>query len=331
LEEALAHIQELLHTLNSKIEEIDLVFVLAVQDGHEALEDQSSSAQDRQLKRSQLLMLKENIDVIADNLKSLIQRSKQTGSALFDVAAIESVISEAATLLVLLNSDEEDDGEVEEVEEAEDFVEDVKNIDEMVAKIEEEVVEIEEQITSAPEANNEDSSIRASVMVRQSTYSKEPVSDLEVNANNFDPNDPSKRPEEWRDVLMKRVLKKEQADRENGIDEDTISASRAAREKEEDALMVKEVATHGKVLGLKTGGRKRSATLQQDVSTFDINPDNFDAANPAKRPGFWTEVRTKRVMLKEHIDRINGTSESAIVDHRPIKEIDVSCFLSLSN
>lgn len=45
MEEALSHIQELLSTLNSKIEEIDLVFVLAVHDGDEVTEDQSQHAQ----------------------------------------------------------------------------------------------------------------------------------------------------------------------------------------------------------------------------------------------------------------------------------------------
>lgn len=89
------------------------------------------------MKRSQLIMLKENIDVIADNLKSLIQRSKQTGSALFDVTAIESVISEAATLLVLLNSDDEDEPEMRDpvINEADYFAGDVEDIDAMVSAL----------------------------------------------------------------------------------------------------------------------------------------------------------------------------------------------------
>ena len=86
--------------------------------------------------------------------------------------------------------------------------------------------------------------------------------------------------------------------------------------------MLSEVAQFGTVLGLKAGGRKRSATLSQDAAELDVNADNFDAPNPEKRPPFWVEVRTKRVMLKEHMDRINGMSESSISDLRPVKEVD---------
>jgi len=333
LEEALAHIQELLTTLNSKIDEIDVVFAKQVQEGSDSKEDTSASAADRQTKRSQLLMLKENIDVIADNLKSLIKRSKETGSALFDVAAIESVISEAATLLVLLNSDDEDLEEVEEVEETEVYNADVNKIDEMVAKIEEEVFEIEEKISSGevaplvPEPRVEELAAplyRGSVFARGSVLAKyvEPVTDLEINQNTYDPNDPNKRPDGWLEVRMKRILIKEQKDREIGIDEDTIQAARAQREIEEETLMLEEVRVHGQVQGLKTGGRKRSSTLQQDVSNLEVNSDNFDFPNPAKRPFFWNEVRTKRVMLKEHIERINGVPEATLTEKRPTKEVD---------
>ena len=103
--------------------------------------------------------------------------------------------------------------------------------------------------------------------------------------------------------------------------------------------MLSEVAQFGTVLGLKAGGRKRSATLSQDAAELDVNADNFDAPNPEKRPPFWVEVRTKRVMLKEHMDRINGMSESSISDLRPVKEVDeemmmvgeVMCFGRLLN
>ena len=175
-------------------------------------QEDPDAAQDRQVKRSQFLMLKENIDVIADNLKSLIQRSKNTGSASFDVAAIESVISEAATLLVLLNSDEEDDGNFDQNDE-EEFIDEVQNIDEMVAQIENEIN------TKSAETDHD-------------TYSSAPITELDLSPSVFDPKNPNKRPEGWTDVRMKRVLKREQFDRENGIDEETISRNRAQKLKE---------------------------------------------------------------------------------------------------
>ena len=215
LEEALANITELLRTLNSKIEEIDLVFVLAVQNGESAAEDSSAQAQERQMKRAQLVMLKENIDVISDNLKALIARSKQKGAALFDVAAIEAVISEAATLLVLLNSEEED----EAVDQSEEFITDVQNIDQIVAQIEDEVTQIPaERMRSAT--------------VARDGFTTEPVTELDLRASVFDPRNPNKRPEGWANVQMKRVLRREQAEREEGIDEDTIAASRKGKEDE---------------------------------------------------------------------------------------------------
>lgn len=330
LEEALAHIQELLTTLNMKIDEIDMVFALAVQEGHtESSEEQQATAQERQLKRSQLVMLKENIDVIADNLKSLITRSKQTGSALFDVAAIESVISEAATLLVLLNSDDDD----EEDEGAE-----VTNIDKMVAEAEEQVIVVEDKIATgealakpdivaavivakAEETKNTRGSVYATSHARGSVY-KDPVTELDINPSSFDPSDTTKRPEGWNDILMRRVLKKEQADRSAGVSEDIILSERIAKEKAEDALMCEEVAKNGTVSGLKSGNRVRGATLQQNASALEFNVKNFDASMPTKRPAFWGEVRTKRVYLKEHIDRINGVPENILIEQRPVKEIE---------
>ena len=97
---------------------------------------------------------------------------------------------------------------------------------------------------------------------------------------------------------------------------------------EEDRAMCAEVGKTGKVSGLKQGGRGRSATLQQDISLFDINSDNFELGNPNKRPHFWAEVRQKRVMLKEHIERISGTAESIIVEQRPYKERDEELILA---
>jgi hypothetical protein len=90
--------------------------------------------------------------------------------------------------------------------------------------------------------------------------------------------------------------------------------------------MEEEVVAHGKVLGVKEPGRRRAASLQQDVVTLEINEDNFDAADPKKRPATWSDLRNKRVMLKEHIDRIGGVSETAIIAKRLTREIDVSLY-----
>jgi hypothetical protein len=90
--------------------------------------------------------------------------------------------------------------------------------------------------------------------------------------------------------------------------------------------MDEEAAKHGKWLDSEPEvqpGRKRAATLQQDVVLLEINKNNFEASNPLKRPDFWQDIRDKRVMLKEHIDRMAGISEPTILDQRLDREIEV--------
>jgi hypothetical protein len=59
----------------------------------------------------------------------------------------------------------------------------------------------------------------------------------------------------------------------------------------------------------------------------EIGPGEFEANDPSRRPSFWAEVKLKRVMLKEHIERISGLSEQSIVAQRFMKEVDVSYYI----
>ena len=88
--------------------------------------------------------------------------------------------------------------------------------------------------------------------------------------------------------------------------------------------MEEEIITFGKIQGVKEYGRKRAGSLQQESMNIDFNEDNFEAYNPSKRPSVWADIRLKRVMLKEHLDRIGGTQESSIMEKRAGREIDVS-------
>ena len=49
-----------------------------------------------------------------------------------------------------------------------------------------------------------------------------------------------------------------------------------------------------------------------------------DPKDPAKRPQGWFEIRRKRVMVKEQIDRMSGVSEEAIAEFRPSRDLEVS-------
>ena len=83
-----------------------------------------------------------------------------------------------------------------------------------------------------------------------------------------------------------------------------------------------EKLKHGKYLGApEMTTRKRSATLSQDISLLDLT-NNFIPGNPTKRDYRWSEIRTKRILLKEHLERIAGVIESEIIKNRNEKEVD---------
>lgn len=147
--------------------------------------------------------------------------------------------------------------------------------------------------------------------------SKLPTSsgDVIITPDNFDPKIPSKRPEGWAALRNKRIIMKEQRDRLAGVDEETISAMRDDRELEEEEIMLAEVRQHGQILGIKEV--KRPVVAAVVVSADNYSPDDLQ-----KRPSGWRELRTKRVMLKDHIDRLNGVDEASIVEKRKLKEIE---------
>jgi hypothetical protein len=145
--------------------------------------------------------------------------------------------------------------------------------------------------------------------------------DLVITSSNFDPSNPSKRPEGWVTLRNKRVIVKEQIDRLAGVDEDTIAAMRDDRELEEEELMLAEVAQFGVVQGAR-----QKDTASNAKASIQVTKQTFDPNVLSKRPAGWSELRMKRVMLKEHIDRLNGIDEAGIIEMRPEREIDV-CFI----
>ena len=71
-------------------------------------------------------------------------------------------------------------------------------------------------------------------------------------------------------------------------------------------------------------GRTRSATLSQDISLLDLT-HNFNPGYPAQRDPLWGEIKTKRVLLKQHLERIAGIiilcSLDSRIDYSEIKYI----------
>jgi hypothetical protein len=126
---------------------------------------------------------------------------------------------------------------------------------------------------------------------------------------------------ERRDELMRRVLLREQKEREEGVDEDTLQSQRKAKVEEEGRLLDEEIARNGGTVA-DPPTRRRAPTLH-DAMYLSFTPENFRLGDPKIRPDTWTEIRGKRVNLKEHIDRINGIPEHDIVLLRSSREIDV--------
>ena len=76
---------------------------------------------------------------------------------------------------------------------------------------------------------------------------------------------------------------------------------------QEEAAMVSEVATYGFVLN------RNQPVQARDV---DINEKLFDPKNVTKRPPGWSEMRTKRVLMKEFVICKDSNDEEAIVAGR---------------
>jgi hypothetical protein len=183
------------------------------------------------------------------------------------------------------------------------------------------------------------------------------ASQLIINAQTFDPKDPKKRPVGWFEIRRQRVLVKEQVDRLNGVDEQTIIDMRAQREKDvscvrlcvfmalvvivghfthirtnhfiillshcllqEEALMVAEAVKNKRVLSVRYEG---NLDEEMNESNMVFNVGNFNPADPNKRPRGWFEIRQKRVALKEQADRNNGVSEETIAEMRHQRELEV--------
>ena len=221
-------VQLLSDAIASKLEEIDLYFAMAASSG-DVSQQNDARVKDKQRK---LQKLQDNVKVIIENLVYLIEKySKLNTKVNFDVSVIDDLIEEARKL----DNDEYDEPvhntatpSVQALSPTttdttnEIFSDTINYIDQVVAEVEGENTEILRMTTLRGKSLVNRTGTRHSSVFGFA----QSVNGLDLSAAVFKPEDPNKRPPDWVDIKMARVMAKEQKDRENGLAEDQINLAR---------------------------------------------------------------------------------------------------------
>lgn len=320
LTEAMGNIDELVKALTDKISDIDS----AAEDPSVEVDEQDETTLqlliERKTKRNQLSTLKDNVSVLSTNLQTLVQRSMEKGTTNFDVDAIESVISETSAMLVMLSRESTEPAAPQPnaatpavVEEEAVFEDEVNKIEEILNTVREENEATEAMIETIETTDIKNDEVIESIYAN---YESIDVSeDVPITSSNFDAFDPVKRPSNWANIRLKRVLIREFVNRLEGVSEATITENRKLTAEEEEEIMTNEVINHGRLLNMDVL-RKKVSVLQAAIT---VSEDNYLSSDPKKRPPAWQAVRLKRVVLKEDALRFNGVEENEIIKARTAK------------
>jgi hypothetical protein len=263
----LANIEDLVSALSVRIDQLDEEEAQAVsqvpKDDSER-EAMEAAAEERREKRLQLELLKENVTVLAGNIQTLVEKAQGDGEEdddhllliSDDMEKIESVITETATMLMMLSQSEE-----ETVLANHDLIQE----DEQGLAIEESV-RLEDQISAvnAMVSNIELLSLADELLGVDSfegiEFTDLSQSNLEITRTNFKAEDPNKRPEYWKEVRMRRIVVKEYVDRLEGLDEATLKEKRAMRIVEVPNYCLSLVSGVTTCTGGEGDGRRSAAT-----------------------------------------------------------------------
>lgn len=147
---------------------------------------------------------------------------------------------------------------------------------------------------------------------------------LTLSPRTFDPNSPTLRPIGWAYTRIDRLLARESIDRGVGVAESTILTARSKREKDEEALMLKEVSAYGSALvyGKASAEIDRFKGMRQLV----FNQKNFDPDDASKRPIGWSQIKLRRVLAKEVTNTGPLLDKAEATAFRIALEKDVSTF-----
>lgn len=289
LQGALRNIEELVAALSQRIMELDTEEQEAAASG----KDTDALRADRANKKQQLQILMDNVAVLSANMQALYSKSLEMGTTDFDLEAIENVMRETSAMLAMLQDGDDYDPELEgEVGGAEQGALELSDEVEWLA--------LDDSLTSELFAQ------------------LDMIQDILITPENFLATDISRRPKDWNEVRMKRVLMREYVDRLEGVDEITIKERRAQRIAAEERSMVKEVAERGRLLNMPVLRKvsTKSQRLAALAAALAITDDNFDPDSIDRRPLAWQAVKLRRAITKEDIYRRNGMDEKSIADQR---------------
>ena len=235
MKDAQANLRELVNALGSKVDEIDAANDMAMTGGVYD-DDQTAAAEARLMKKKKLLMLKDNVTVLSTSLDALATRcqrdSQQIGSShqqtYVDVEAIEAIIKETAEMIKLLHADDlqsaSSDRTTATINHDMELADDIATMDNVVNEMEEETLALDDMVANVEALNYYDDELMNEL---ESTFHSLNIpSEILITPVNFDPQDIHKRPKNWNDVRMKRVLIKEYVDRLEGVSEEQIRENR---------------------------------------------------------------------------------------------------------
>ena len=207
------NIFDLVQTLTDRINELDGEDAEAIAAGSNSASAREA-AEERNEKRIQLQILKDNVTVLSRNLESLVSRSMETGTSDFDLDAVETVINETAAMLEMLNSDDENYGSYDP-----DAPAPSNQIDPSIH-----LSQLDEIIDGVEWMAMEDH------IFTETFGLLDLISDISFTPDNFNALDPSKRPSNWAELRRKRVMVREHVERlEGGVTEDELKDQRNQR------------------------------------------------------------------------------------------------------
>jgi hypothetical protein len=213
LQGALGNVRELVTAISSKIIAIDQEVDWEFERANPELA--AAAAADRVHRKIQLEILKDNVAVISANLEALVARSMEVGLTNIDMDPIESVISETSAMLVMLTYDDAQLLPAEEVPRKASSA--TRHSSSVPHQDMNKAAEISEQefpgLSPSP----------------RSPRDGEEASDVEVTTANFDPNSMHRRPANWNEVRLKRVLFSELLAHLEGMSDGDIVATRMER------------------------------------------------------------------------------------------------------